>query len=341
MSHATFMRRALELAELGKGSVSPNPMVGCVIVHDNKIIGEGYHKKWGEAHAEVNAIASIADQSLLSESTIYVTLEPCAHFGKTPPCADLIIAKKIKHVVIACLDPYEKVSGKGMQKLIQSGADVKVGTLESEAQELNKRFFTTIQKQRPYVILKWAQTDDGFVARENFDSKWITNEHSRQLVHKWRTEEDAILVGKNTVLHDNPSLTARDWKGSNPVRVLLDTNLEVSKDTNLFNEEAPTLIFNSIKNEEEGSNKWIKVDLNNPLNILQKLHALKIQSIIIEGGSQTLNSFLDQNCWDEARIFIAPKNFKSGISAPTIQGELMESKSIFEDQLKIYKNDHG
>lgn len=341
MSHDTFMRRALELAELGKGAVSPNPMVGCVIVHENKIIGEGYHQKYGKAHAEVNAIASVADPSLLPKSTIYVTLEPCAHFGKTPPCADLIVDKKIKHVVIACLDPFEKVAGKGIKKLIQSRADVKVGTLEKEAQELNKRFLTSIQKQRPYVILKWAQTDDGFVARENFDSKWITNEYSRQLVHKYRTEEDAILVGKNTAIHDNPSLTARDWKGRNPVRVLLDTNLEVPKGANLFNDEAPTFIFNSIKDETEGSNRWVKMDLNNPLNILQKLNELKIQSIIIEGGSQTLNSFIDQNCWDEARIFTAPKSFEKGIKAPSIQGQLTHSEIIFEDQLKIYKNNNG
>lgn len=335
------MQRALDLAKLGKGAVSPNPMVGCVIVHEDKIIGEGYHKKHGEAHAEVNAIASIKNESLLPESTIYVTLEPCAHFGKTPPCADLIISKKIKHIIIACLDPYEKVAGKGIQKLIQSGADVKVGTLEKEARELNERFFTSVQKQRPYVILKWAQTDDGFVAKENFDSKWITNDYSRQLVHKWRTEEDAILVGKNTALHDNPSLTVRDWKGRNPVRVLLDTNLEVSKKSKLLNEEATTIIFNSIKNEENGNVKWLKVDLNNPLNILQKLHQLSIQSIIIEGGAQTLNSFIDQNCWDEIRVFIAPKSFGKGIEAPNTLGALIHTETIFGDQLKIYKNNHG
>jgi diaminohydroxyphosphoribosylaminopyrimidine deaminase / 5-amino-6-(5-phosphoribosylamino)uracil reductase len=332
------MQRALELAELGKGSVSPNPMVGCVIVHDNKIIGEGYHKKYGEAHAEVNAIASVTDHSLLPKSTIYVTLEPCAHFGKTPPCADLIISKKIKHVIIACLDPFEKVAGKGVQKLVQSGADVKIGTLESEAIELNNRFFTSIKKKRPYVILKWAQTKDGFVARENFDSKWISNEYSRQLVHKWRTEEDAILVGKNTALHDNPSLTAREWQGKNPSRVLLDTNLEVPRNSNLFNDQAPLLVFNSIKDETEVNVTWIKIDLNNPLNVLQKLHELNIQSIIIEGGAQTLNSFIDQNCWDEARVFTAQATFENGIAAPSVGGDLIHSETIFEDQLKIYKN---
>lgn len=341
MSHDTFMKRALELAELGRGMVSPNPMVGCVIVNDGNIIGEGYHQKHGEHHAEVNAITSVVDQSLLADSTIYVTLEPCAHFGKTPPCADLIIDKGIKHAVVACLDPFEKVAGKGIQKLIDSGADVEVGVLERDATELNKRFFTSIKKQRPYVILKWAQTDDGYVAKENFDSKWITNKYSRQLVHKWRTEEDAILVGKNTALHDNPSLTARDWKGKNPVRVLLDTNLEVPKTYNLFNSEAPTLVLNSIKDEEESNIKWIKVDLNNPLNVLQKLAEQNIQSVIVEGGSQTLNSFMDQNCWDEARVFTASKQFGKGISAPLPKGELIKTESIFDDLMKTYKNTNG
>lgn len=341
MSHSTFMQRALELAQLGKGSVSPNPMVGCVIVHEGKIIGEGYHKKYGEAHAEVNAISTVADQSLLAKSTLHVTLEPCSHFGKTPPCADLIIEKRIKHIVIACLDPSDKVAGKGLEKLIKSGADVKVGILENEAQQLNKCFFTSVKKQRPYVILKWAQTDDGFVARENYDSKWISNEYSRQLVHKWRTEEDAILVGKNTSIYDNPSLTAREWKGRNPIRVLLDSNLEVPLDKNLFDEEAPTFIFNTVKDEEKGSNTWIKADLTNPLNILQKLHERKIQSIIIEGGSQILNSFIDQNCWDEARVFTAPKTFKKGIKSPRIIGDLVHSEIISGDTLKIYKNHNG
>ena len=335
------MQRALELAELGRGSVSPNPMVGCVIVHDEKIIGEGYHQKYGEAHAEVNAIASVKDQSLLKESTAYVTLEPCAHHGKTPPCSDLLIEKKIKRVVIACRDPFDLVDGKGIEKLRSAGIEVTVGMMEQEALELNKRFFTSVQKERPYVILKWAQTSDGFVARENFDSKWISSSHSRQLVHKWRTEEDAILVGKNTAVHDNPSLTSREWLGKNPIRVLLDSNLEVHKDFNLFDSSAPTLILNAFKEEKKENIEWIKTDLNNPWSVLRKLHERNIQSVIIEGGSQVLNSFRNENCWDEARVFTSPTTFGKGIPAPKIEGKPEKEETIFADRLTIYKNNHG
>ncbi|WP_424963042.1 bifunctional diaminohydroxyphosphoribosylaminopyrimidine deaminase/5-amino-6-(5-phosphoribosylamino)uracil reductase RibD [Ekhidna sp.] len=341
MDDSRYMQRALALAELGRGHVSPNPMVGCVIVHREKIIGEGYHQKYGEAHAEVNAIASVKDHSLLTECTAYVTLEPCAHQGKTPPCADLLIEKKLKRVVVACRDPFDQVDGKGIEKLEKAGIEVTIGVLEKEAQELNKRFFTSIQKERPYVILKWAQTSDRFVARENYDSKWISNPYSRQLVHKWRTEEDAILVGKNTALHDNPSLTAREWSGKNPFRVLLDSNLEVPKNHNLFNEEAPTLILNSIKEEKSGNIEWIKTDMNNPWSVLRRLHERKIQSVIIEGGSQTLNSFINEDCWDEARIFSSETTFGKGIAAPEIKGEVEREETIFADQLTIYRNIHG
>ncbi|MEQ9468745.1 MAG: bifunctional diaminohydroxyphosphoribosylaminopyrimidine deaminase/5-amino-6-(5-phosphoribosylamino)uracil reductase RibD [Ekhidna sp.] len=332
------MQRALELAELGRGSVSPNPMVGCVIVHGDKIIGEGYHQKYGEAHAEVHAINSVQDHSLLAESTAYVTLEPCAHHGKTPPCADLLIEKKLRQVVIASRDSFKQVDGKGIEKLHEAGIAIEVGLMEKEALELNKRFFTSIRKERPYVILKWAQTSDGFVARENYDSKWISNSYSRQLVHKWRTEEDAILVGKNTAIHDNPTLTARDWEGRNPIRILLDSNLVTKKDANLFNDDAPTLVFNSSKEGKEKNIEWIKVDLNNPWSVLGKLHERKIQSVIIEGGSQVLNSFIHENCWDEARVFTSQKTFGKGIAAPEIEGEITQNEAIFDDQLTIYKN---
>ena len=341
MDDSRYMQRALELAELGRGSVSPNPMVGCVIVHQGKIIGEGYHKKYGEAHAEVNAIHSVNDHSIFPESTVYVTLEPCAHHGKTPPCADLLIEKKIKRVVVACRDPFDQVDGKRIEKLQKAGLDVELGILEKEAIELNKRFLTSVQKERPYVILKWAQTSDGFVARENYDSKWISNSYSRQLVHKWRTEEDAILVGKNTAIHDDPLLTSREWKGNNPIRVLLDSNLEVNKTFNLFNEDAPTLILNSIKEEKAGNIEWIKTDMNNPWSVLRKLHERKIQSVIIEGGSQVLNSFINENCWDEARVFTSETTFGNGIAAPEIEGKVEKEETIFADQLTIYRKNHG
>lgn len=341
MDDSRYMKRALELAELGKGQVSPNPMVGCVIVHNQRIIGEGYHKKYGEAHAEVNAIQSVVDQSLLPESTAYVTLEPCAHQGKTPPCADLLIEKKIKRVVIASKDPFDQVNGKGIEKLKEAGIEISTGLLENEAEDLNVRFFTAIKKQRPYVILKWAQTSDGFIARENYDSKWISNASSRQLVHKWRTEEDAILVGKNTALHDNPSLTAREWDGKNPIRILLDSNLEVHTDAKLFDDNAPTLIFNSLKEERTKNIEWIKTDLNNPWSVLRHLNERKIQSIIIEGGTQVLNSFINENCWDEARIFTSAQVFGKGLEAPKIKGIDVHKTSILEDQLTIYKNTNG
>ncbi len=335
------MQRALELAELGRGSVSPNPMVGCVIVHQDKIIGEGYHKKYGEAHAEVNAIHSAKDHSIFPECTAYVTLEPCAHHGKTPPCADLLIEKKIKRIVVACRDPFGQVDGKGIEKLQKAGLDVDLGILEKEAIELNKRFFTSVQKERPYVILKWAQTSDGFVARENFDSKWISNSYSRQMVHKWRTEEDAILVGKNTAIHDDPLLTSREWRGNNPIRVLLDSNLEVNKTFNLFNEDAPTLVLNALKSEKSKNIEWIKTDMNNPWSVLRQLNERKIQSVIVEGGSSVLNSFINENCWDEARVFTSEVTFGKGIAAPEIEGKVEKEETIFDDQLTIYRNNHG
>ncbi len=340
-SDEIFMKRAIELAALGKGSVSPNPIVGCVIVHEKKIIGEGYHEKYGEAHAEVNAIKSVSNQELLKESTAYVTLEPCSHHGKTPPCADLLIEVGIKKVVIACRDPFDQVDGKGIEKLDDAGIETILGVLENEASEQNRRFLTFHEKKRPYVILKWAQTSDGFIARENYDSKWISNEKSRQLVHKWRAEEDAILVGKNTAAHDNPSLTVRDWNGKNPTRILIDRNLEINHDANLLDDEAKTFILNSEKTEEVNSNHWIKMEDFSSKSILNQLFQLKIQSVIIEGGAKTLNSFIEDDCWDEAKVFTSEATFETGIVAPKIEGLLSEEKSIVNDTLRIYRNKNG
>ncbi|MEM6829051.1 MAG: bifunctional diaminohydroxyphosphoribosylaminopyrimidine deaminase/5-amino-6-(5-phosphoribosylamino)uracil reductase RibD [Bacteroidota bacterium] len=333
-----FMERALSLARLGLGNVSPNPLVGCVIVHKGKIIGEGYHKKYGEAHAEVNAVASVQNKALLQESTAYVSLEPCAHHGKTPPCADMLIDNKIKKVVIAIVDPFSKVNGLGVKKLKDAGVEVEMSALENKALELNKRFFTFHEKKRPYIILKWAQTHDGFIAREDFDSKWISNPYSRQLVHQWRAEEDAILIGKNTAIYDTPSLTVRDWKGKNPTRVLLDANLDVPNLSPLFNDEVDTLIFNKKKEGHENKNEWIQVDTLSPAVILEILHKKNIQSLIVEGGTQVLNSFITENCWDEARIFTSPQSFGKGVNAPPILGEIVKSETIFEDELKTIKN---
>jgi diaminohydroxyphosphoribosylaminopyrimidine deaminase/5-amino-6-(5-phosphoribosylamino)uracil reductase len=303
-SDEIYMLRALELASLGQAHASPNPMVGCVIVHDHQIIGEGWHKKYGEAHAEVNAIKSVRDKSLLGNSIVYVTLEPCSHFGKTPPCADLLIREKVKKVIIANVDSNPLVSGEGIRKLQAGGIEVVTGVLEKKGRLLNKRFFTFIEKQRPYIILKWAQTADGFIARENFDSKWISDEYSRQFVHKWRSEETAVLMGSNTVLQDNPRMSVRDWSGKNPLRIVIDRFLKLPKNLAVFDGSAPTICYN-VLNDRTGNNlSLVKVSQENLIgDIVTDLYKRKIQSVLIEGGSSILNAFIEAGLWDEARVF--------------------------------------
>jgi len=335
-----FMKRALELAELGRGNVSPNPMVGCVIVRDEKIIGEGYHQNFGEPHAEVNAVNSVENQEFLREATVYVTLEPCAHWGKTPPCANLLVEKKVKKVVIAALDSNPFVCGKGIQLLENAGIEVETGVLEKEARWQNRRFFTQIEKHRPYVILKWAQTQDGFVARENLSSKWISGSQSRQLVHKWRAEEDAILVGKNTAQYDNPSLNVRDWVGKNPVRIVLDSNLELPENLNLFDQSIPTICYNSKKSETQENLNFVNLgEQFSMYDMLKDLHSRKIQSLIVEGGTKVLSQFIENSLWDEARVFSGKVKFGTGISAPILNQNPAETLSIGEDILNIYH--HG
>lgn len=337
-SDELFMTRALELARLGIGQVSPNPRVGCVIVHDGKIIGEGWHKKYGEAHAEVNAVNDVSDQSLLSKSTTYVTLEPCSHFGKTPPCAELLVKHQVKKVVIANIDINPLVGGRGIEKLKAAGIEVTTGILEKEARELNIRFFTFIEKQRPYIILKWAQTADGFIARANYDSKWISNEYSRQLVHRWRTEEDAVLVGTKTAAHDNPRLNVRDWTGRNPVRIVIDRFLRLNDGLHLFDKTQKTICYNAIRYEEHANLSLIRLDEDNFIsNLIHDLYKQKIQSVIIEGGAQTLSLFIKLGLWDEVRIFESPGTFGSGIKSPTLQGEPISQQKIATDTLKIYR----
>lgn len=335
--HHVYMRRALELAKLGKEKVSPNPMVGCVILHQGKIIGEGWHKFFGGLHAEPNAIASVENLDLLPESTIYVTLEPCAHHGKTPPCADLIIKSGIKHVIIASLDPNPLVAGKGVALLKEAGIKVSVGLLGNEAEAMNKRFFTFHQEKRPYIILKWAQTRDGFIAQPNFDSKWISNDLSRKWVHKWRSEEDAILVGPNTAYIDNPSLTTRFWPGKNPVRVLLDPMLNIPKTHNIFNDSAKTIVLNKHKENVNDNIKYILCSDTSPENILRTLHKENIQSLIIEGGTGTINYFLEAGLWDEARVFTAQKKyFVEGLQAPSLRSAPHQEINVLNDKLHIY-----
>jgi diaminohydroxyphosphoribosylaminopyrimidine deaminase / 5-amino-6-(5-phosphoribosylamino)uracil reductase len=332
-----FMQRALDLAQLSRGAVSPNPLVGCVIVHNNTIIGEGRHEKFGEAHAEVNAVASVRDQSLLRESTVYVNLEPCSHFGKTPPCADMLIKHQVKQVVIANTDPNPLVSGEGIQKLKAAGIEVVTGVVEAKGRELNKRFFTFMEKKRPYIILKWAETADGFIARKNFDSKWISNEQSRKLVHKWRSEEAAILVGTATVQHDNPSLTVRDWSGKNPVRIVIDRYARLPQTLTVFDSTQQTLCYTTTKEVSLDNLTFIKLPENQfQQELLTDLHTRKIQSVIIEGGATTLQQFINTGLWDEARVFTSDQEFGSGISAPQFHGNLIARESVLNDTLTFY-----
>ncbi len=332
-----FMTRALELARLGIGQVSPNPRVGCVIVHDNKIIGEGWHKKFGESHAEVNAIESVENKSLLKESTVYVNLEPCSHFGKTPPCADLLVKHQVKKVVVSNLDTNPLVVGSGVKKLTMSGVEVVVGVLEKTGRELNKRFFIFVEKQRPYVILKWAQTANRLVAQKNLESKWISNEFSRQLVHQWRSEEDAVLVGTRTASHDNPSLSVRDWSGRNPTRIVIDRFLRLNSHLHLFDKKVKTICYNVLKHEEHKNLLFVRLDENNfVVDLINDLYKQKIQSVIIEGGAQTLQLFIEAKLWDEARVFTSSRTFGEGILAPVFLGALTTEQFIQNDRLEIF-----
>ena len=321
-SHEFYMKRCIELAKNGLGSTYPNPLVGSVIVHNGKIIGEGWHRKAGEPHAEVHAIQSVKDTSLLKEATIYVSLEPCSHFGKTPPCCDLILANKIPNVVIGTVDPFALVAGNGIKRLVENGKNVTVGILEEDCNELNKRFFTFHQKKRPYIILKWAETHDGFIAptnKENKEPVWITNANSRQLVHKWRTEEQAILVGTQTVLDDNPKLDAREYKGNNPARIIWDKSGKTPLDFNVYSENNLTYFLTETDFEEKSEkilHKKCIFDKNLTKNTTDFLYKENIQSVIIEGGKQTLQSFIDANLWDEARIFVSPISFGTGKMGP-------------------------
>jgi diaminohydroxyphosphoribosylaminopyrimidine deaminase / 5-amino-6-(5-phosphoribosylamino)uracil reductase len=333
------MQRAMELARLGFGSVSPNPMVGCVMVHEGRIIGEGFHQQYGGPHAEVNAIGSVQNKSLLKESTVYVSLEPCAHFGKTPPCADLLVKHQVKKVIISNIDPYPQVAGNGIEILRKAGITVETGLLEQEGIDLNKRYFKSIQEQKPYIILKWAQTADGFIARENFDSRWISNEFSRKLVHKWRAEEDAILIGKNTARYDNPMLNVRDWEGNDPLRIVIDHKLALDKSLNLFNKEVPTICYNFQTSSKEENLEFVQLPAASFLpELMADLHRRKIQSVMVEGGAATIQSFVDAALWDEARVFEAPVCFGAGIKAPQlIQAGFDGRETIMGDILAYFK----
>ena len=343
-NHERYIARCIELAKNGFGTTYPNPMVGSVIVYNGQIIGEGWHQKAGKPHAEVNAIRSVKDPSVLDKATIYVSLEPCSHFGKTPPCCDLIIETKIPNVVIGTVDSNIKVAGSGIKRLRDAGANVIVGILEKECHELNQRFFTFHEKNRPYIILKWAQTQDGFIAplqKEEQKPVWITNSHSRQLVHKWRTEEQAILVGTQTVIDDNPQLNARDWEGNNPFRVIIDPNNRIPKTAHVLDNHIKTIVFSKNKNTGSSDNtifEAIDFQQNIAQQIAERLYHHQIQSVIIEGGAQTLQTFIDANLWDEARVFIGNCTFENGIKAPILNTSPFKTEKIGTDELLIIRN---
>ncbi|SOU88481.1 bifunctional diaminohydroxyphosphoribosylaminopyrimidine deaminase/5-amino-6-(5-phosphoribosylamino)uracil reductase RibD [Tenacibaculum finnmarkense] len=344
-----YIKRCLQLAKNGIGTARPNPSVGAVIVYKNTIIGEGFTSAYGGNHAEVNAINSVKDKTLLKEATIYVTLEPCAHFGKTPPCADLIVKHHIPKVVIGCVDTNSLVSGKGIERLQNAGINVTVGVLEDECKKHHKRFFTVQNKKRPFIVLKWAETADGFIAPLKRDAQqpvWISNSYSQQLVHKIRSQEQAILVGTNTVIADNPSLDVRHWAGNNPVRVVLDKNLRIPSNLTVFDEKVKTLVLvdkaTKINKVKEQVEVLEKIDFSSRVaeQICSVLQKHQIQSVLIEGGAQTLQTFIDANLWDEAQVFVGETFFKNGVEAPRLSAEkiLLKKQNIASDVLRIFEN---
>ena len=347
------MHRCLQLAQLGEGSVAPNPMVGAVLVYNDRIIGEGYHRQYGQAHAEVNCVNSVteADKALIPEATIYVSLEPCAHFGKTPPCADLIIEKGIKNVVVGCRDPFSEVDGKGIEKLKAAGIKVTTGILEKECLASNKRFFTFHTQHRPFIVLKWAQTADGQIANEDYSRLLISNAYTNRLVHQWRSQQMAILVGTNTALFDDPSLTTRLWPGKDPIRLVVDMNLRLPTSLKLFDGATPTIVFNKQKHtlEQLKNIEWLSAglqfyqvteDVSLVHQIINALYQLNIQSVLVEGGTQLLQSFIDEGMWDEAKVITNEELvLGKGLPAPVLKGHhLIDSFSLQADHILAYKN---
>ncbi|NTS40504.1 bifunctional diaminohydroxyphosphoribosylaminopyrimidine deaminase/5-amino-6-(5-phosphoribosylamino)uracil reductase RibD [Flavisolibacter sp. BT320] len=347
------MHRCLQLAALAVGDVAPNPVVGSVLVYQDRIIGEGYHMQYGKAHAEVNCIAVVReeDRALIPDSTLYVSLEPCAHFGKTPPCADLVIANGIRNVVVGCRDPFPQVDGKGIEKLKAAGINVALGVLEANCKELNKRFFTFHTEHRPYVILKWAQTADGKIAGNGDDRLRISNAYTNRIVHKWRSEEAAIVVGTNTALADDPELSTRHWPGKNPARIVVDKNLRLPSSLRLFNGEIPTVVFNLHKHtlpfekigvhdlQEMGVSYYqVTEDVSLVDQMLNGLYHLGVQSMLVEGGSQLLQTFIDSGAWDEARVITNEDLVVGkGLPAPVLTGAILQKKqTVFSDTIRYY-----
>ncbi len=339
------MNRCIELAKLGEGFVVPNPMVGAVLVHNDLIIGEGYHQQYGQPHAEVNCINSVAkvNQHLIAASTLYVSLEPCAHHGKTPPCADLIVLHQIKKVVIGCRDPFEAVNGKGIEKLQTAGVHTKLGILEKECKELNKRFFNFVLNKKPFIILKWAQTADEKIGNITKERLIVSNEYSNRLVHQWRSEEQAILVGTNTAFLDDPSLNNRLWHGKSPVRLIIDENLRLPASLQIFNQQYLTIVFNAVKSEEKCNLKYFLIDFKKSVieQIADACYQLKIQSILVEGGRTLLQSFIDENVWNEARVIT--NNYliiNEGLSSPQLKNyKLTGKQNLLTDTIQYFEHE--
>lgn len=342
-----YMRRCLELADNGAGYVAPNPLVGAVIVYDGRVVGEGAHRHYGGNHAEANAVSSVKDKSILKDTAMYVSLEPCSHKGKQPPCCDLIIQCGIPKVYVATEDPNPLVAGKGIQRLCDAGVEVQVGLLKEDAQEQNRRFFTYQQKKRPYVVLKWAQSIDGFIDKKRdagTPPEWLTGAQGQLLVHRWRTEEPAIMVGANTVLRDNPRLTSRKWDGKNPLRVVFDKDLSLPKAAHIFNNEAKTLVLTYVGKPD--SNRYPDTVEIQPIDpsagveeqVLAELYRREIQSILVEGGGYVLAQFIGKKLWDEARIFTASKVLMEGLPAPSLSGSLIGSAGYSDFNLKVFRN---
>ncbi len=342
--HQLYMHRCIQLAGLAAGHTAPNPMVGSVLVYENRIIGEGYHRQYGQAHAEVNCINSVKqeDKHLIEKSVIYVSLEPCAHFGKTPPCADLIIKNNIPTVVVGCRDPFEQVDGKGIEKLKNAGIEVIAGILENECKELNKRFFTFHAQKRPYIILKWAQSKNQKIANEDFSRVIISNPYTNRLVHKWRSEEAGILIGTNTALQDNPFLNTRNWAGPDPVRLIVDLSLRLPSTLKIFDKKQKTVIFNTIQYEDLGNLLYYKIDKEVSVvsSVLKACFDLQIQSILVEGGTRLLQSFIDEKLWDEARVIENNELIiDNGLNAPVLSNHYsISSESVLTDVISYYKN---
>ncbi len=339
-----FMYRAISLARLGMGNVAPNPMVGCVIVHQGVIIGEGYHREYGKYHAEVNAINSVKNKTLLKESILYVTLEPCSHHGKTPPCSDLILECGIPDVVVGTGDPFAQVAGRGIERLRNGGCNVTEGFMETACIALNRRFFTFHQKKRPYIILKWAQTADGFIdidrSHEHYGQPtWITNDLSRMAVHKMRSDESAILVGTNTAKKDNPSLTVREWSGKSPLRLVIDKDLKLTADLALFDQSVPTVVYTAQMSSGKKNLEFCQILFNGSEldQILDDLHRRGILSLIVEGGQIMLDSFIQRNLWDEARVFTGKCNFYTGVKAPSFDANLVKSEELDNSWMFVFE----